>query len=535
MSLYDWMARRGTKPGEEPIAEEIPTAPTEAPAPELPSPTPPAATSPPPPQTDGKYSAADFLPISRFEIVEAGQGGSLMANLAATGLSSKIPPADDPRTKLIDRALVTHGYLTPEELVEIHRIGEEYGRLKPDLYQIAVKAGLAGEAAVAAYREAKQRIREEKKAAAEARKRQREEEVKRRREADIIFLGRGVSSRLHLRLSDEVRLAELGLPVMHAPADVAKALGLSIKQLRWLAYHTDAATRTHYVKFQVPKRSGGLRTLAAPHKMLKQAQRWVLAEIVSKLPVTEPAHGFVAARGIVTNASPHVGRAIVVNMDLENFFPSITFPRVRAVFERHGYSGSVASVFALLCTECPRMTAIYDGTAYEVATGPRGLPQGAPTSPGLSNQVARKLDPRLTGLAKSNGLTYTRYADDLTFSGGPDLALRIGYLMSRVRHIAEHEGFTVNEKKSRVMRRHAAQTVTGVVVNDKPSLAREELRRLRAILHRARTEALEAQNRDDRPNFRAWLEGKIAFLSMVRPDVGAKLRAQYKAIGGAER
>ncbi|MDB5306791.1 MAG: hypothetical protein JWO38_993 [Gemmataceae bacterium] len=538
MSLYDWLARRNPTPGGDPIT---------------PTPVPPASDRPPapssgpvsPPPTAGErqpidsstsadpYSGSDFLPISRHEILQtAAEHGNLMANAFQTGRSSIIPPADDPRTKLIDRALVTHGFLTTEEIAEIHRVGVEYATLKPNLENIGLKAGLAGEAAVRAYREAKERLKAQRKAESEARKRQRAADVEHRRATDIIFLGRGVSGRLHLRLSDETRLAELGLPVMHTPADVATALGLSIRQLRWLAFHTEAATRTHYVKFQVPKRSGGMRTLSAPHKTLKLAQRWVLSTVVSRFPVTEAAHGFVPGRGIVSNAGPHVGKAVIVNMDLEDFFPSISFPRVRAVFERHGYSGSVATVLALLCTECPRTTATYNGTRYEVATGPRGLPQGAPTSPGLSNQVARKLDKRLTGLAARMGFTYTRYADDLTFSGGPELAERVGYLMARVRNIAREEGFTVNEKKSRVMRRSAAQTVTGVVVNDKASVSRDELRRLRAILHRARAEGLDAQNREGRENFRAWLEGKIAFVNMVRPDVGAKLKAEFEAVAG---
>jgi retron-type reverse transcriptase len=178
------------------------------------------------------------------------------------------------------------------------------------------------------------------------------------------------------------------------------------------------------------------------------------------------------------------------------------------------------------------VTAEYAGTRYEVATGPRGLPQGAPTSPGLSNQVARKLDKRLLGLAAKLGITYTRYADDLTFSGGGELAGKVGYLMAKVRRIAREEGFAVNEKKSRVMRRSTAQTVTGVVVNDKPSVSRDELRRLRAILHRAKFEGLEAQNRDGRPNFRAWLEGKIAFVNMVRPDAAEKLRSALDGLAG---
>src|SRR5262249_11211141 len=175
------------------------------------------------------------------------------------------------------------------------------------------------------------------------------------------------------------------------------------------------------------------------------------------LAVEGPAHGFLPGRSILSNARPHAGKAVVVNMDLEGFFPSIGFPRVRSVFQRLGYSLAVATILALLCSECPRKLVEYDGKPYFVATGPRGLPQGACTSPGLSNQVARRLDKRLAGLAAKMGLTFTRYADDLTFSGSPELNARVGYLMARVRHLAEEEGFTVNEKKSRVLRPNAAQ------------------------------------------------------------------------------
>ncbi|MBN9119024.1 MAG: RNA-directed DNA polymerase [Planctomycetes bacterium] len=527
MGLFDWMFRRGRKSDPEPIAPSPVSPPPPSEAPGRPAPK----AEPQPEATGDPYAATEFLPVSRQEIVDAAKGGNLLSTAFQFGRQSIIPPASDPRTQLIDRAMVTHGLLSPEELNEIHRVGEEYDRVKPTDANLAAAAGLAGAAAVKAYRESKEREKERKKAESAARKKARADAIRHRRASDIIFLGRGVSGRLHLRMSDQQRLAAHELPVMHTPADVAGALGLSIKQLRWLAYHSEAATRTHYVKFQVPKKSGGMRTLAAPHKTLKGAQHWVLANVLNKLPVTEAAHGFVAGRGIVSNANPHVGKAVVVNLDLSDFFPTITFHRVRAVFERYGYSGSVASVLALLCTECPRATVTYAGTKYEAATGPRGLPQGAPTSPGLSNQVARKLDKRLLGVAAKLGLTYTRYADDLTFSGGPELAGKIGWLLAKVRNIAREEGFAVNEKKTRVMRRSTAQTVTGVVVNDKPSVSREELRRLRAILHRAKTEGLEAQNREGRPNFRSWLAGKIAFVNMVRPDAGAKLKAAFDALG----
>jgi RNA-directed DNA polymerase len=466
--------------------------------------------------------AGDFLPIGGKELKESAQ--EVVRGGAWFGRRDLIPPADDLRTKLIDRAMVANGLLTPEQLVEIHRVGTEMERLKPSLIGPEALAAQAGEAAVRADRQQRAQLKEQKKAEAARRKKERADAIAHRRATDILFLGRGVSGQLGERISAPEKLAALGLPLLSTPADVAAALGLTIPRLRWLAFHTEVATRVHYVSFTVPKKSGGQRTLSAPHRTLAAAQRWVLTNVVARLPVEDTVHGFLPFRSILSNAKPHVGRAVVVNMDLENFFPSITFPRVRSVFRRAGYSPAVATILALLCTECPRKPVRYDGQLYHVATGPRGLPQGACTSPALSNQVARRLDRRLRGLAAKLSATYTRYADDLTFSGGPELNAKVGYLMARVRHLAEEEGFAVNVQKSRVQRRNKAQVVTGLVVNDRPGVARKEVRRLRAILHRARAEGLEQQNREGRPNFRAWLEGKIAYVSMVRPEVGAKLR-----------
>jgi retron-type reverse transcriptase len=142
----------------------------------------------------------------------------------------------------------------------------------------------------------------------------------------------------------------------------------------------------------------------------------------------------------------------------------------------------------------------------------------------LSNLAARRLDSRLTGIARRLGWTYTRYADDMTFSkvGGVE---GIGYLLARVRHIAQDEGFAVNEAKTRVLKRAARQEVTGVVVNKRPGVPRKLYKRLRAILHRAKHEGLAAQNREKRPNFEAWVEGMIAYVSMVNEKQGRELAA----------
>jgi retron-type reverse transcriptase len=478
--------------------------------------------------------AADYLPISCEEIKDAAKGRNLFTN-PWFGRRDLIPPADDLRTQLIDRAMVTQGLIAPEELAEIHSVGAEMDRVRPKEASIAHEAAMTGEAAVQAEKEERAQIKAQKKAEAAARKQKRAEAVAWRKANDIVFLGRGVSGRLGERTSQEDALLQAGLPVLSTPAELARAMGLTVSRLRWLAFHAEVATRTHYVHFTIPKKSGGTRALSAPHRSIALAQRWIFEQIVAKLPAEAAAHGFLPGRSILTNAQPHAGHAIVMNLDLEGFFPSIGFPRVRKVFERLGYSPAVATILALLCTECPRKTVVLEGTMYHVAIGPRGLPQGACTSPGLSNQVARRLDRRLTGLSARMGLTYTRYADDLTFSDDEGLEKRVGYVMARVRHIAQDEGFTINESKSRVLRRHTAQMVTGLVVNDRPGVRRDEVRRLRAILHRARIEGLDRQNRENLPDFRAWLRGKIAFVRMARPDVGDRLLAELDALEGKGR
>jgi len=232
----------------------------------------------------------------------------------------------------------------------------------------------------------------------------------------------------------------------------------------------------------------------------------------------------------LTNAQPHVGQDVVINTDIEDFFPSITFPRVLGIFKQLGYSPAVATLFALLCTESPRRVVQYNGKTLHVAAGPRSMPQGACTSPALTNIIARRLDARLGGLAEKLGWNFTRYADDCTFSASGPAGAQTGYLLARIRHITQDEGFHVNEKKTRILRPHTRQTVTGIVVNERLTLPRKTRRRLRAILHQAAKSGLEAQNREGHPNFPAWVDGMIAYVSMVHPEEGARFRRQFEAI-----
>ncbi|MGC3967921.1 MAG: reverse transcriptase family protein [Pirellulales bacterium] len=488
------------------------------------------AVIPPSPEVHTATLAAldgnPFAPPSDDELRRRARGLRNRFGGGWFGRRDLIPPISDERTLLIDQGMVAHGLLTPEQLDEIHKVGLQMDAVRPDLLQ----AHTVADAAVARSQEERAAIKARKKAEAAESKRLRAEEIARRKQTDVVYLGRGVSKGLADRRSDVEKLAKLNLPVLAAPADVAQALGLSVSRLRWLAFHNEAASRVHYVRFTVPKKSGGVRELSAPHRSLAAAQEWILANVLERIPVHTAAHGFVPARSTLTNAAPHVGREVVVNLDLKDFFPTITFVRVKGIFQQLGYSPAAATVLAPLSTESPRREARYDGEQLWLATGPRALPQGACTSPALSNLAARRFDARLQGLAAKLGWTYTRYADDLTFSASGDAATKVGYLLARVRHLAEHEGFVVNEKKTRVQCRNTAQSVTGLVVNERVAPPRKLIRRLRAILHRARMQGLASQNRENRPNFQAWLRGMIAYVEMANAEQGRKLRAEYEAL-----
>ena len=490
---------------------------------------PPVRVQPAPPKPKLlNLDASQFAPISSGDALAQARASTTVRSNPWWGRLDTIPPASDERTLLIDRSLVAYGLLQPEDLVEIHKIGDQMLEISGDHALAAEQARAAVNASLAE----RKRLKEEKKAASAERKRKHAEDVALRKATDIIFLGRGVSRGLADRRANVEKLQAAGLPVLATPADVAKALGISIARLRWLAFHTDAATRVHYIRFTVPKKSGGVRELSAPHRDLGAVQRWIFQNILQRLPTHAAAHGFVKGRSIRTNALPHVGRHTLVNADLKDFFPTITFHRVLGAFAQLGYSPAAATILALLCTESPRRTVQYATRIFRVATGPRTLPQGACTSPALSNLITRRLDSRLAGISAKLGWCYTRYADDLTFSAAADVepAKKTGYLLARIRHIAQDEGFVVNEKKTRILKQSTAMAVTGVVVNQRPGVRRRDVRRLRAILHNAKKHGLESQNRSQDPHFEERIHGQIGFVQMINPEQSRPLKAALDAI-----
>ncbi|WP_257461698.1 reverse transcriptase family protein [Archangium lipolyticum] len=290
----------------------------------------------------------------------------------------------------------------------------------------------------------------------------------------------------------EERAKANGLPELASAQTLAKALGLSVARLRWFSYHREVDTGTHYRSWEIPKRDGGKRTITSPKKELKEAQRWVLSNVIERLPVHGAAHGFVAGRSIVTNALAHKGADVVVKMDIKDFFPSVTWPRVKGLLRKGGLAENTATLLALMATEAPREVVQFRGKTLYVAKGPRALPQGAPTSPGITNALCLRLDKRLSALSRRLGFAYTRYADDMTFSWRKSKAkpeAPVAALVVRVERVLQAEGFRVHPDKTRVMKPGNRQVVTGLVVNEAPKgqpgarVPREVVRQLRAALH----------------------------------------------------
>jgi hypothetical protein len=315
-------------------------------------------------------------------------------------------------------------------------------------------------------------------------------------------------------LPDEEQLKRHGLPVWKSEDELAAALGISVKELRFYAIHRQRDRFFNYVRFAIPKRGGGHRIIMAPKRRLKALQRRLLEQLVVRLPVSDHAHGFRSGRGTRSNAEPHVGQKMVIRIDLKNFFPTVTFGRVRGFLVALGYGYPVATALACLMTEAERQPVeLDDGTIVHVPVTHRHCVQGAPTSPALCNAIVMKLDRRIAGLARKFGVNYTRYADDLTFSGALDRRQAFG-LTQAVRRIVEEEGFTVNAGKTLLLSRARRQTVTGAVVNDVLGLSRQERRRIRAMLHH-KAQGSPPFDARRQPVSESQLQGTLAYLKML--------------------
>jgi RNA-directed DNA polymerase len=290
-------------------------------------------------------------------------------------------------------------------------------------------------------------------------------------------------------------LVKSGVPIIYSETHLAQLWGFLEQPLNWVLQK-----RRHklYRRFSILKRSGGRRLISSPVQSLRQIQQWILLNVLNSMPAHPCAFGFVRGRSIRDNAAIHVGQRHVLSLDIFEFFSSIQPFYVMRVFRSVGYSSSVAQL-------------LVDATTVD-----RCLPQGAPTSPALSNLVMLEVDRALSEYARVSRLRYSRYADDLTFSG----TIRVDGVIRYVREQLRTVGLRLNESKTRLMSRHERQEVTGIVVNDRMQVSRQKRRQLRQVTHFVSKFGLES-HLEKRPTLfqktALHLLGAAQFVAFVNP------------------
>ena len=276
------------------------------------------------------------------------------------------------------------------------------------------------------------------------------------------------------------------LPIIETEAELAVFLRISEFELKRFCLRSEK----FYHSFERAKKSGhGTRKICAPSEELKQLQRRIKKEILDRVELHQSCTGYRPGMSIVTNASIHVGQRFVLNMDICDFFQSISCARVAGLFVSLGYPEEVAILLSRLCS-------------YR-----NSIPQGAPSSPSIANIICHKLDRRLFGLAQARGLRYSRYCDDITISGDSYLNSKLQELL---KTIITGEGFAINEEKTRLLSRRSCQTVTGLTVNDKVNVPRSRRRILRAAMHKGIPEGWPYDGK------RNHLNGLSSYVNMVK-------------------
>ncbi len=320
-----------------------------------------------------------------------------------------------------------------------------------------------------------------------------------------------------------------GVPELATTAALAQWLELTPGQLDWFAdcrgleARTPAGPLRHYTYRWLQGRRGKRRLLEQPKARIKAIQRQVLHGILDRIPAHPAAHGYCHGRSILSYAGPHVGKRVVLRVDLCDFFPSVRAARVRALFRTAGYPEEVARALAGLCTNVVPGDVVPEDDPARLRYRTPHLPQGAPTSPAVANCCAFRLDCRLARLAQRVGADYTRYADDLAFSGDDELARCVRRFHVAVCRILLEEGFEINTRKTRIMRQAGRQHLAGVVVNERLNCPRRDYDRLKALLTNCLRHGPAGQNRAGVADFRAHLAGRVNHLARLNPRRGARL------------
>ncbi|MCT4611738.1 MAG: reverse transcriptase family protein [Clostridia bacterium] len=295
------------------------------------------------------------------------------------------------------------------------------------------------------------------------------------------------------------RLIENSIPVIFDLRHLRKILKIPKNEQK---LYFDEKEEKRYRSFKIPKKSGGYRLIEAPVDGLKLRQRWIKNEIIDKFKISEHAKGYKKHTSIYNNALPHVNKELVVNIDIENFFPTIRYESIYKFFVYVGYNKQVAHLLTKMCTNSKKH-----------------LPQGAPTSPSLSNILLLKLDKRLSELAKKANAQYTRYVDDITFSGSKNIKTFVPTIIN----IIEDEGYEINKKKLRLQYSNQRQVVTGLTVNKKVSVSKKKIKEIEnAIYYSKKFGIVEHMKKIDcqKSFYKEHLYGIAYFIKMIDKEKG---------------
>jgi hypothetical protein len=328
--------------------------------------------------------------------------------------------------------------------------------------------------------------------------------------------------------------ANIGLPRIERRNQLASLIGIGGGELAWLANVGRHISVDHYSRSELLKRDGGRRFISSPKRRLRVAQTWIHQWILLSLQPHSAAVAFRPGRSIVENARIHSQMGVIVRVDLADFFHSIPYFRVVDLFCRHGYNEEVAGTLARLTTEWPVRYKYPSRMEPRHSLVDRRLPQGGITSPAIANLVTYGLDENLSNEARRLGYIYTRYADDLTFSH-PNSGIDVREMLTTATEVISHERFLVNCTKTRVMRPHQRQVVTGLVINEQsrsgPRVSRADRRRFRAFLHQCRINGWDAMTERLGRDARAYALGYLGYLEMVNPEMAAQFRAHLPPPG----
>lgn len=314
--------------------------------------------------------------------------------------------------------------------------------------------------------------------------------------------------------------------------DLASLLDIHPVDLGWVTSYSNTTQHYHYRRHK-KRGTSAKRLIEIPKPLLKMAQSALLKNIVETVPNHESSCAFQLGKSVFDFVNPHTNKDFSLKMDLKDFFPSITSGRVFRIFHALGYPETIAKTLTRTCTNSTPIDLLEKAKMplvdRHLFNSPH-LPQGAPTSPALANLAAFRLDCRLAGLAKSEGANYTRYADDLLFSGDREFHRKAKRFHATVLAVIYDEGFLPNPRKTRFMPKSKSQRAAGLIFNEKPNVSRPEFDRLKAILSNCVRHDWESQNRESHPEFREQLLGRIQWVASSNPARGEKLRSIFEQV-----